>query len=344
MRASMVQAGERMLLDCRDDALAGLIREACGDALRPESELDDAAPDLHLVVSDDTAPFATDGWVPLTRGAVHRDGVVVVGNACGSGFDLRVRPVGPASRPQFEVQARYRPPARERLAAIALRSRFHLLARAVLLQYPAMWAAAVRGRVPLHAAAVRVDGSVFLLAGPGGIGRSTLLLDALRDGAAACSDNLCVSDGREVSGVVEPVRIEGAGGRRMAYGRGECDLPQRLDSLTPQGVVVLERGTDRETVVRPITGERAAHVLSAGTYMAGELRRYWAFAATLALGTGLGAAHPPVDRVAQALCGLPCVGIELGARPTPTLGELVRDVLTGVVADTSAAVPAVSRS
>jgi hypothetical protein len=34
--------------------------------------------------------------------------------------------------------------------------------------------------------------------------------------------------------------------------------------------------------------------------MAGELKRYWPFAATLAAGTGLGPAVPPVSDVASA--------------------------------------------
>jgi hypothetical protein len=58
--------------------------------------------------------------------------------------------------------------------------------------------------------------------------------------------------------------------------------------------------------------------------MAGELRRYWAFAATLALGTGVGATHPAVDRVARSLsAGLPCLEIVLGERPGTPLGSLL---------------------
>jgi hypothetical protein len=62
----------------------------------------------------------------------------------------------------------------------------------------------------------------------------------------------------------------------------------------------------------------------AGTYMAGELRRYWALAATLALGTGLGSSHPPVERIAQELSTrLPCLLVTLGDRPGAPLRELL---------------------
>ena len=58
----------------------------------------------------------------------------------------------------------------------------------------------------------------------------------------------------------------------------------------------------------------------AGTYMAGELRRYWAFASTLALGTGVGEVHPRVDEVARTLtAGLPCWELTLGERPIAPL-------------------------
>jgi len=46
--------------------------------------------------------------------------------------------------------------------------------------------------------------------------------------------------------------------------------------------------------------------------MAGELRRYWTFAALLALGTGAGPPHPQVAEVAAAFTqAVPCFEIEL---------------------------------
>jgi hypothetical protein len=74
---------------------------------------------------------------------------------------------------------------------------------------------------------------------------------------------------------------------------------------------VLERGPHTE--VSAIGSAEAARSLVAGTYAAGELRRYWAFAATLALGTGLGPAHPPVAAVAAGYADrLPCLRVRVG--------------------------------
>lgn len=333
MDATLTQAGARMLIECRVEQFDQLISEACGPALgtgraAPGDEPGPdrrrpAEPDIHLVVDRRTDAFDLAGWQPLTRDAYHRDGSVVLHNACGAGFDLRVTVLPSFAWARIRLEARYRPPSRERLAAYGLRSRFHLLARAVLLQYPALWVAGTRGRAPLHAAAVRLGSQVTLLAGPGGVGRSTMLLQALSRGAVASSDNLCVSDGQVVHGLVEPVRIEGAGGRRMPHGRGERSLPGRVDSLVPDRVVVLRRAAGCPTTVTPVPGPRAAEALVAGTYMAGELRRYWPFAATLAYGTRRGPAHPPIAATAAALARLGCVEITLGDRPVPTLSELL---------------------
>jgi hypothetical protein len=314
MRASMVQAGQTMTVQCAQRGLASVLEEA-GDWKPAEENAD-----VRIVVSDERRPFDTGGWEPLTRGAYRRDGQVVLHNAIGSGFDVQVS----AGERQLSVEARWRPPTRERLANRLLRSRFHLLARAVLLQYPAMWWAGRGGLVPLHAAAVTVGSTTPLLVGPGGVGRSTLLLQAVGQGGRACSDNLCVSAGDRAYGVVEPVRVAGGGGRRMPHGRTETALPGRVDELTPDRIVVLRRGGGRSVAVRPIEPAAAAAVLVAGTYMAGELRRYWPFAATLALGTGIGPVHPPIADIARLLADrLPAVEITLAAQPGAGLRELL---------------------
>ena len=51
--------------------------------------------------------------------------------------------------------------------------------------------------------------------------------------------------------------------------------------------------------------------------MAGELRRYWPFAATLSAATRLGPPHAPVTDVAAALASnLPCFELRLGSPGT----------------------------
>ncbi|WP_329262528.1 hypothetical protein OG223_45595 [Streptomyces sp. NBC_01478] len=318
MHAELIQAGERLLVDCRWAPLSRLLAEGGARAWQPAAG---SAADVHVEVQSRHTPFDVRGWAPLTRGGYARGGAVVLCNACGSGFDLRLT----VAAGQLTVEARWRPPVREHLASRLLRSRFHLLVRATLLQYPALWWAGCRGRVPMHASAVTIGPSVPLLAGPGGTGRSSLLLGAVAAGEHACSDNLCVTDGRDVHGLVEPMRVEDGGGRRMAHGRTECPLPGRLDTLRPNRLVLLRREASGRPEVHPLDPARAARALAAGTYTAGELRRYWPFAAALALGTGRGPAHPPISAAALEIARrLPAHEIVLGDRPEEGLAALYR--------------------
>jgi hypothetical protein len=323
MEAAVVQAGQLVKFYCRPRWVAELVEEACAQALTPWSS--DRKPDVHVVVTGERSAFDLRGCAPLTRGAFHRDRSVVMTNVCGSGFDICVTVLGGDHRPRVRLEARFRPPMREHVAAWGLRSRFHLLARAVLTQYPALWVAGARGLAPLHASGVRVGGEAVLVVGPGGVGRSSLLMSSLQDGAQACTDNVCVSDGTQVAGLVEPMRVTGAAGRRMPHGRGEQPLPNRVSTVVPTCVVVVRRGLQEQPVVGPISAEAAAEVMVAGTYMAGELRRYWSFAATLALGTGLPAVHPRVREVAGTLSRLPAVELSLGRPPAPSLATVLRD-------------------
>jgi hypothetical protein len=93
-----------------------------------------------------------------------------------------------------------------------------------------------------------------------------------------------------------------------------------VDELLPIHVLILRRGTAKKTSCVRCDPHDAAKSLVAGTYMAGELRRYWAFASTVALGTGVGEVHPRVDQVARTLtAGLPCWELTLGERPVAPL-------------------------
>lgn len=333
MRAELRTAGERVAVRCAVPRIADVLAEGAAGQLRALGTGDDTAagtgrPDVQVRVERSKAAFDVTGWQVLTRGAWCRPGQVIVRDACSSGLDLMVTATGPT----LDIVARWRPSATGRAAAALLRARGRLLIRAVLLQYPALWHSQQRGRAPLHASVYTgPGGQTVLLAGPGGIGKSTLVHGEIAHGAIATCDNLCVSDGRQAWGVLEPLRLPvglaGAAGRgrRMPHGRREAPWPARADRLLPDQLVVLVRGGGGVPAVTWCDPGEAARQLSAGTYMAGELRRYWAFAATLALGTGVGESHPAVHETAAALSAvLPCLKVVLGGRP----GTPLRDMLT----------------
>jgi hypothetical protein len=326
MAWSLDTVGECVVVESSLAWVTDLIAEAAGGELESCFDCDGT---VQVSIEAERAPFTTEGWNVLARDARDHDGSVVLRNVCTTGFDLHVtcNERGP------EFTYRWRPPARERATGVLLRSRFHLLARAALIQYPALWWAGVAGRAPLHASACAVDGSTPLVTAASGVGRSTLILRAIEDGGTATGDNLSVGDGTTVFGLAEPFRVEGGSGRRMPHGRQEMPMRERAPALEPDSVIVLRRGTASTSSLSPLSPVAAARALVTSTYAAGELRRFWAFAAAVAAGTGVGPPHPPVIDVASAFSArLPCFALEIGAPPGPRLLELLREQEAGACA------------
>ena len=295
-------AGELVAVTCPAGSISRLIRECADGTFGPEDE----DHTMRVEIEETRRPFDTKGWTHLSRGAWSSEGRVVIRDVCTSGFDLLVDVSGGV--PGFTF--RHRPPTRTRALSLALPSRARLLARAALVHYPAMWWAGTRGRAPLHASAVKAGRVTALVAGASGVGKSTLIGREVEAGGAATGDNVSIVDGTAAWGVVEPTRGESGSGRAMPHGRREGRLANRVTRLDPDRVVVLRRSTEEH--VMPCDGDLAARVLVGSTYVAGELRRFWSFSALLALGTGIGPAHPPVAEVAAAFAErLPCVSIAL---------------------------------
>lgn len=317
MDATLVTGGGRLAITCAIPWVCERIREGADSQLETGSTKPST---MRVVVEDDRSPFNTRNWTPITRDAWARDGRVVIRDVATSGFDVLA--LVHTGVPTFTF--RWRPPTRTRAAAHVLRTRARLLVRSVLLQFPPIWSAGLDGLAPLHASAVSV-GSVgtALLTGASGAGKTTLVQTELGNDGRTVGDNLTVTDGQDVWGVVEPVRSMSGHGRRATHGRHESHLPGRVASLTPSLIVVVRRGAC--TRARRGSPELAARALVASTYSAGELRRYWPIHALLAMGTGLGPAHPAVLARAETLgARLPCVDIEL-ADPG---GTRLTDILT----------------
>jgi hypothetical protein len=288
---------------------------------------------VRVVIEATGRSFPVAGFEPVTRGVWRGPtGEVVFADAGGSGFSQRWR-VGAHG---MDVHARWAPSPLERAAARLLTSRFRALRAQVLLHYPLVWWACVRGQAPLHVSVLEAGGVVILLAGPGGVGKSTLVARELDAGAKVTCDNLAVSDGTVAYGLSEPLRLpaELAAGRtgvKTTHGRREAGWPGRVRELRPEMVVVVRRGKAIGTTVTPIAPETARRALVAGTYAAGELRRFWSVAAMAGLATGVGPVHPPVEQVAAELTNrLPCFELALGATPGPRLTTMLREQIDAV--------------
>jgi hypothetical protein len=283
---------------------------------------------IAIRIDADRRPFPTDGWNVVTSSTVERDGAVVIRDVCTSGFDAEIR-----TRPSsVEFVFRRSQLSRNRLLNAAMRARARLLLRAALIQYPAIWLAGTRDRAPLHAAVLRAGGENLLVVGPSGVGKSTLVALEAASGGDVVSDNLCVSDGETAWGVVEPLRIAGGAGPRTSRGRREHAVPNRLPELVPDRIVLLRRSGEAAPRMRSCSPADAARALIASSYAAGELRRFWPFAATLSLATSVGNPHPPVREVAEMLAGrCPCVELTLPTGAIERLGDLLDPVVSGCV-------------
>jgi hypothetical protein len=297
-------AGERLAIWCPQGWIAERVIEGADECFIPGPP---DSPTVRVRVEPYWEPFPVTRWTRLARDAWCRNGHVVLRDVATSGFDLHAWWDDDVP----DLVLRWRPPWRTHAAALVLRERARMAARAVILQYPALWAASTRERAPLHAAALTVGShDVALLAGPSGVGKTTLVTAEIAAHGTAIGDNLAVGDGCHVWGVVEPMRSDQGTGRRQPHGRRAMHLTGRVPALDPTLLVVLARGTRYR--VEACAPEAAARALVASTYAAGELRRYWGVHALLALGTGVGPPHPQVSQTAAAFAErMRCLRVEL---------------------------------
>lgn len=167
-----------------------------------------------------------------------------------------------------------------------------------LIYYPCFWwLERQRGLHPLHAAGVDVDGDIVVLAGPSGVGKSTLATGlATAPRAKLLSDTFLLHDGTSFHPVREPLLLDDWGRQwlggegaallrpidwRYCLGRSGFHWPQ--DRLSDGGIarVLLFPRRATEPSVRLLPAEQAHGQISAGGLLVNDLRRYWAYAAAL---------------------------------------------------------------
>jgi hypothetical protein len=203
--------------------------------------------------------------------------------------------------------------------------------------YPSAWLARRRdGAALLHASAVELGGHGLLVAGPGGVGKSSLAAAALALGGRLVSDNLVLATTQRVRGWHEPVRLAAGAatpgltdlGGNGWHGRRDHALA--TDRWTPSvrpSLVVLPQLAD-VTAVRPEqdAGPWAGRLLALGA-LAGELTRWPAFAAALDSLDERPVADPR-DTLTTLLSGVPLRQVDLPRTPDPAaLRRLLRDLV-----------------
>lgn len=326
-RTLLHTAGQRVAVEGSAAAVATILA-ATGGA---ESSCADL-PNLVLSLERSKDRFDTSGCEPITRGvwATNRREAIIE-SAGGSGFSQ----LWTIDEDGLRVISRWTPSIKEAAAARLLPARHHALSGQVLVHYPALWLALQQGFAPLHVSVVQIDGVAVLLAGPGGVGKSSLVSRELAAGGRATCDNLAACDGTIAYGLAEPIRLPAelndATGRKTFHGRREHGWEARMRTLRPELIVVLRRGLHPDPRVRLIDEAQAARAIVSGTYAAGELRRFWSTAAVLAMATGCGPAHPPIEEVAATFAArMPCLEVQLGRQPGAGLAEILQPSLATV--------------
>ena len=140
-----------------------------------------------------------------------------------------------------------------------------------------------RGLLPLHASAISVDGRAVALAGPSGVGKSTLAAAFSRKNHAVLTDDICIvdtSDGATVLPSTPRLRLW-----REAldhFGISSAALPRALsrsEKYLIEGhsvaggqqqlaaVILLSRGAGREITMRHLRGWRSFTALQSVVHM-----------------------------------------------------------------------------
>lgn len=179
----------------------------------------------------------------------------------------------------------------------ALRQRRFTTLLYYLLYYPCFWwLERTQGMHPIHAAGVELDGGILVLAGPSGVGKSTLSTGlAAAAGARFLSDTFLLHRGADTRPVREPLLLDawsrnwiGEDARllqpiawRYCLDRNGFHFPnERLSAGGPAHLLLFPHRATRH-YVRPLSPSQAQGQIDAGNFLVNDLRRYWAFAAAM---------------------------------------------------------------
>ena len=264
---------------------------------------------------------------------------------------------------RWTVRATYRPPSRlarwhhrlrgpdPRLVATLL----YYLAYFPLLAY----LEAHRGWTPLHAAGVALPEGGLLIAGLPGCGKTTLALAfAARPGARLLSDNLVLTDGRQLYACPEPIHLDDglrpllpdladllvAEERTVTHGRRDYrPRPHRQAAATPPRWLLFPLFAD-EVRLAPLSPEAALDRLLTIGEQTKELAAYTAQRAVWGLlDDAPGWAGRVRERLTDLVERLACYELHLPpGRPLPPLTAEVLTALTAVPASSGPGTPATS--
>jgi len=199
-----------------------------------------------------------------------------------------------------------------------------------LAYYPAMWwHEAFAQAHPLHAAGVVGQNGAIVLAGPSGVGKSTLTVALMAAGGRPLAETFLLHRGREMTAVPEPVLLDAWSRRwlgdsvaeltrapgQFVFDRQGYHLAANMVSAPAVAIVVPRRATAAGAA--PIPAAEAHRRISTGHQLIKDMRRYWAFAAALEALAPAGEVAGLMARREAALADLtrqvPCWELRLSA-------------------------------
>lgn len=208
--------------------------------------------------------------------------------------------------------------------------------------YPMIWhLERTRGWGLLHASAVEIGGKAVILAGHGGVGKSTLSLSLMADPSVRfISDNLLLHDESSVYSLPEPVRLDASSLRAIKASGfepspSEVPLtahskptywvdPERTLHAAEAGIVILLRFTPRP-LLRPLSAAEARAHLGAARDLAREVEGHRTVAAFLSMSlpddSDAPVPHAPLASLAKRMQGY-VLGIGEGEPVATTLARL----------------------
>jgi hypothetical protein len=260
------------------------------------------------------------------------------------GLQLRTSLTGP----NVSVDAAFCPSSKRTklllgLGGKACRERVYAMLIYYLVYFPLLWhVERTRQWYPLHASAVAWPPGAIILAGLGGVGKSTLTLSFLSDPhARLLSENLILHDKDKVYAFLEPIHLDGRSREMLAnlngrlkstgwaysHNRQSYEVPSsaRVQSATPRAFFTLRQG--RLLGLRSMSAKETLEVVLSSDALAREINEYTQQTAVLnLLSPAAGSFQRRIDTLRKLLDQVACY--ELTVRPGEDLNRAV-DLVRG---------------
>ncbi|MBX3026843.1 hypothetical protein KF840_18195 [bacterium] len=213
-----------------------------------------------------------------------------------------------------------------------------------LVYYPCFWWLEHRGLGhPIHAGGVQLPDGIVALAGPSGVGKSTLVAGLASDPTARLlSDTFLIQRGTSVRAVPEPLLLDqwsrgwlGSNAdvllpipHRYSLGRGGFHWPD--EQLVGGGEVRLLVFPQRAAThyVRPLPPQQAQGRIRAGDLIVNDVRRYWAYASVLEVLDPTPLVQAREQSLAELVNRVPAFEVGLTADvPRPVMVGLINGLL-----------------